>query len=62
MKRKTRTKKTVGKSRNGKANPSAGGSSDVVEIRFQKYLDPQFTQDLIAHMHRAKKAALKDLE
>jgi hypothetical protein len=62
MKRKTRTKKTTAKSSNGKANASPNGQAAVAEDRFRKYLEPQFTQDLIAHMHRAKKAALKDLE
>lgn len=63
MKRNTRAKPTAVKSKNGKSiAATTAAKRKPVDKQFRKYLDSSFTQKLIEHMHRAKKAALKDQE
>ena len=41
--------------------PALDDDGDLI-VTFDPYMNPEFTQRLIEHMHRAKIAALRDLE
>ncbi len=64
MKRKTAVKpRTKPRTRkNSERAPEAPNADQSVAEQFYKYLQPNFTQRLLKHMHRAKQAALESQE
>lgn len=62
MKRKTTTKKPRALAVRPKKKPSVGAKARLAAERFREYLSPDFTRRLVAHMHKAKKAALEGKE